>query len=168
MSAAPNDQNAAQLQADVVALNQLAFRYAAAVDACDVEGFLAVFTPDGRLRSYHPDAEQPFADLTGHEQLAAVPNTMRGMYRRTAHMMTNHLVEVQGDAARGEILCTARHLSADPDDPGSINVIIRYVDRYARWPGGWRIADRQIRFLWSERHEVADSGMGRRRAEGAG
>jgi ketosteroid isomerase-like protein len=146
---------------DVVALNQLAYRYAAAVDACDVDAFLAVFTPDARLRSYHPDAEEPFADLAGHEQLAAIPNTMRGLYRRTAHMMTNHLVEIDGDEASGQVLCTAGHLSLDPRLEDSINVIIRYVDRYVRQADGWRIADRQIRFLWSERREVADSGMGR-------
>jgi ketosteroid isomerase-like protein len=144
--------------ADIVELNQLAYRYAAAVDACDVELFLGVFTPDARLRSYHPDAQEPFADLAGHDQLASIPNTMRGMYRKTTHMMTNHLVAVDGDAATGEVLCTARHL----DGGSSINVIIRYVDRYARHDGRWRIADRQIRFLWSERHEVTDSGMGRR------
>jgi hypothetical protein len=86
---------------------------------------------------------------------------MRGMYRRTAHMMTNHLVEVQGDAATGEVLCMARHLGVDPQEPTSINVVIRYVDRYVRDAGGWRIADRRIHFLWSERHQVADSGMGR-------
>jgi ketosteroid isomerase-like protein len=147
---------------DIVELNQLAYRYAAAVDACDVEAFLGVFTPDARLRSYQPDAEEPFADLSGHAQLAAIPNTMRGMYRRTAHMMTNHLVEVDGDAATGEVLCTARHLGHDVQDPTSLNVIIRYVDRYARQDGGWRIADRQIRFLWSERHPVSDSGFGGR------
>jgi hypothetical protein len=143
--------------ADVVALNQLACRYAKAVDSCDVALFKSVFTPDGRLRSYHPDAEQPFADLTGHGQLAVVPDTMRGMYGATTHMMTNHLVEIDGDSATGEVLCTARHL----EGATSINVIIRYVDRYARHQGKWSIADRQIRFLWSERHEVTDSGMGR-------
>jgi hypothetical protein len=143
---------------DVVELNQLAYRYARAVDACDVSLFQSVFTPGARLRSYHPQADQPFADLTGHEQLATIPNTMRGMYRATTHMMTNHLVEVDGNDATGEVLCTARHLQGET----SINVIIRYVDRYARYQGEWRIADRQIRFLWSERHEVTDSGMGRR------
>ena len=142
---------------DVVELNQLAYRYAAAVDGCDVDLFQSVFTPDARLRSYHPDADTPFADLTGHAQLAAIPNTMRGMYRATTHMMTNHLVEVDGDEGSGQVLCTARHF----DGTTSINVIIRYVDRYARAGGVWRIADRQIRFLWSERHDVADSGMGR-------
>src|SRR5262245_58766533 len=102
---------------DIIELNQLAYRYAAAVDACDVDMFLAVFTPDARLRSFHPDTEQPFADLTGHDQLASIPNIMRGMYRATTHMMTNHLVQVDGEAATGAVLCTARHLSADPAVP---------------------------------------------------
>ncbi len=144
---------------DVVELNQLAYRYAAAVDACDEALFLSVFTPDARLRSYHPEAEEPFADLVGHAQLASIPNTMRGMYRATTHMMTNHLVDVQGDSATGQVLCTARHL--DPDGASTINVVIRYVDRYTRRQGAWQITDRQIRFLWSERHAVTDSGMGR-------
>jgi hypothetical protein len=38
-------------------------------------------------------------------------------------------------------------------------VVIRYVDRYDRRDSDWRIADRQIRFLWSERHPVVDSGF---------
>lgn len=142
---------------DIVVLNQLAYRYAKAVDACDVALFQSVFTPDGRLRSYHPGADQPFADLTGHAQLAVVPDTMRGMYGATTHMMTNHLVEIDGDTATGEVLCTARHL----EGATSINVIIRYQDHYARHQCEWRIVDRQIHFLWSERHEVTDSGMGR-------
>ena len=56
---------------DVNELNLLAHRYAKAVDACDVELFQSVFHLRGRLRSYHPDAEKPFADLIVHEQLAA-------------------------------------------------------------------------------------------------
>lgn len=151
----------ANVENDVVALNQLAYRYAAAVDACDVVALQSVFTPNGRLRSYQPNAIEPFADLAGHAQLAAIPNAMRGMYRHTAHMMTNHLVDIDGDRARGEVLCLARHLSANAADPVSINVVIRYVDRYERTDGKWLIADREIRFLWSERHAVADSGMGR-------
>ena len=145
---------------DVVELNQLAYRYAAAVDGCDVAAFLAVFTPDARLRSFQPDADEPFADLRGHEQLASIPNTMRGMYRRTAHMMTNHLVDVDGDTGTGQVLCMARHLSADPGAAESLNVIIRYIDFYARVGGKWLIADRQIRFLWNERHTVSENLMG--------
>jgi hypothetical protein len=146
---------------DITELNQLAYRYAAAVDTCDVARFQSVFHPDARLRSYHPDTDTPFADLQGHAQLAMVPDTMRGMYKRTTHMMTNHLVELEGGKATGEVLCTARHLTNDAQDPVSITVIIRYVDHYIRHEGRWLIMDRQIRFLWSERHATADSGMGR-------
>ena len=146
---------------DVVALNQLAYRYAAAIDSCDIARLQSVFHPEGRLRSYQPGAAEPFADLRGHAQLASVPNAMRGMYRHTAHMMTNHLVELDGDMATGEVLCVARHLSDKGGNPVSINVIIRYVDEYVRRDRRWLIMDRQIRFLWSERHATADSGMGR-------
>jgi 3-phenylpropionate/cinnamic acid dioxygenase small subunit len=145
--------------ASVHQLDQLAYRYAAAVDACDVDAFLGVFHDDARLRTYHPDAEEPFTDFVGHDRLAFVPNTMREMFRRTAHLMTNHLVEIDGDTATGSLLCTARHLSPDPDDRTALVVVIRYVDRYERRAGVWRIADRQIRFLWSERHPVVDSGF---------
>ena len=144
---------------DIIELNQLAFRYAEAVDACDVDAFLDVFHPDGRLRSYHPEAEEPFADLVGHEQLASIPPMMRRQFGQTAHQMTNHRVDVDGDAASGSLLCSARHLTPDPDDDSALVVIIRYVDRYERRAGRWRISDRQIRFLWSERHPVVDSGF---------
>jgi ketosteroid isomerase-like protein len=144
---------------DDLELNRLAYRYAAAVDACDVEAFLDVFHPDARLRSYHPDAEEPFGDVVGHEQLASIPAAMQGMFRRTAHQMTNHLVDVDGETATGSLLCTARHLSMDADDRTALVVVIRYVDLYQRRAGAWRILDRQIRFLWSERHPVVDSGF---------
>lgn len=143
----------------MVELNQLAYRYAAAVDACDVAGFLAVFTPDARLRSYYPDEERPFADLVEHEQLAAIPNTMRSMFRHTTHMMTNHLIEFDGEQASGSLLCTARHLRIDPAEPTALTVIISYLDRYVKQAGAWWIADREIRFLWSEKHEVVESGF---------
>jgi 3-phenylpropionate/cinnamic acid dioxygenase small subunit len=146
--------------ADVLELNRLAYRYAAAVDAFDVEGFLDVFHADARLRAYHPAVEEPFADAVGHEQLASVPGRMEKMFRRTAHQMTNHLVDIDGESATGSLLCAARHLSLDADTPTSLVVVIRYVDSYQRRAGCWRILDRQIRFLWSERHQVVDSGFG--------
>ncbi len=157
--ASPHDASVHTIDSDVLELNRLAYRYAAAVDACDVEAFLDVFHPDARLRTYHPNAEEPFRDAVGHEQLASIPRTMRGMFRRTAHLMTNHLVDVDGDTASGMLLCTARHLSVEPDDDTTLVVVIRYVDRYERRADAWRILDRQIRFLWSERHQVVDSGF---------
>jgi ketosteroid isomerase-like protein len=144
---------------DVVELNQLIYRYAAAVDTCDTEAFLTLFVPEARFRVFHPDAEQPFFDRSGRAGLADVPDMMRGRFRATAHMMTNPLVTVDGDRATGTVLCTARHLRNSPHDE-ALTVVIRYVDIYERRGGLWLIADRQLRFLWSEAHAVIDSGLG--------
>jgi ketosteroid isomerase-like protein len=137
---------------DVVELNQLAYRYAAAVDACHVEGFVEVFTPEARLAVFGPGADEPFSVATGHEELARIPGSMRARYTRTAHLMTNHLVRVDGDTAQGTVLCTARHLYANDAGGTDLVVVIRYVDRYERRDDQWLIADREIRFLWSETH----------------
>ena len=143
----------------MIELNQLAYRYAAAVDAQDADAFAGVFSPNGRLKTYHPDQAEPFAEQQGREALASVPRTMSGMYRKTAHLMNNHMVELAGDEASGSLLCTARHLSADPTDMSVLTVVIRYLDRYVRLDGAWFIDERQIRFLWSERTPCVDSGI---------
>ena len=74
--------------------------------------------------------------------------------------MMNHLVDVDGDTATGSLLCTARHLNVDDETRSALVVVIRYVDRYERRDGRWRISDREVRFLWSEQHPVmVDSGF---------
>ena len=54
---------AESLTDEITALNQLAYRYAHAIDTCDEVLLNQVFTPDGRMRVYHPGQEQPFTDL---------------------------------------------------------------------------------------------------------
>ena len=140
---------------DITELNQLAYRYAYAVDTCDTGHFKDVFASDGRLCSYNPGEEEPFSDLRGSEEMAVIPATMQDMFKATAHMMTNHMVFVTGDTASGNLLCTARHLLTDG---GSVlNVHIRYEDEYVRVDGQWKILHRHIRFLWTERSESSDN-----------
>lgn len=143
---------------DIVELKQLAFRCADAIDACDADRFVAVFAPEARMHIYHPDAVESFADYSGHEQLQAIPARMRNAFAQTMHIITNHLIEMDGDRASGTILCTARHLTLDREN--TMNVMTRYVDRYERIGSDWKIVDREIRFLWSEQHTAIDNGFG--------
>jgi ketosteroid isomerase-like protein len=138
--------------ADIAELNQLAYRYAAAVDACDVDAFVSVFCPEARLSTFGPGADEPVGVYVGHTGLAYVPEAMSKLFTRTAHLMTNHLVQLDGDAANGSLLCTARHLHANGAGGTDLVVVIRYVDRYERRQDRWLILDREIRFLWSETH----------------
>jgi 3-phenylpropionate/cinnamic acid dioxygenase small subunit len=143
---------------DIVALKQLSYRYAEAIDACDPDRYVAVFAPQARMHIYHPDAETPFADYSGHDQLRTIPVRMRDAFAQTMHVMTNHIIELDGDRATGSALCTARYLTLDRDN--SMNVMTRYIDSYERIGDAWKIVDRQIRFLWSEQHAAIDSGFG--------
>ena len=145
-------------ETDIVQIKQLGYRYAYAVDTCDRDRFLEVFTPDARIHIYHPDAEEPFRNFAGFDELSDIPGRMKDMFAQTMHVMTNHLVEVDGDHAKGTVLCTSRHLTKDHEN--SMNVMIRYVDAYRRQGDVWKIADREIRFLWSEQHAAIDSGFG--------
>jgi hypothetical protein len=138
--------------ADLAELNQLAYRYAAAVDSCNVEAFLGVFSPEARLQTFGPGADVPFGVAIGHEELAGIPQAMRQRFIRTAHLMTNHLVDLDGDSASGSVLCTARHLLDTGGGGTDLVVVIRYVDGYKRRGDAWVIQDREIRFLWSETH----------------
>ena len=138
----------------ITALNQLAYRYAHAIDTTDEALLAQVFTPEGRMRVYHPGEAEPFIDLSGPD-LASVPRTMRPAHLRTMHQMTNHMVEVDGDSASGQVYCCARHLSLD--GKSVLNVLIRYEDVYRRMDGAWRIADRKINFLWDEVHAAGSA-----------
>jgi hypothetical protein len=140
--------------ADLAELNQLAYRYAAAVDDCDVERFLSVFSPQAKLSTFAPGADEPFGVATGHAELANVPKAMSERFTRTAHLMTNHLIDLDGDRASGSLLCTARHFYASTPGGTDLIVVIRYVDKYGRRDGRWVITDREIRFLWSETHST--------------
>jgi len=142
---------------DIAELNRLAFLYAAAVDARDEDAFRAVFTPNAVLHVYHLGEAEPFSVKRGHGQLGEVQEAMRRFYLATCHQMTNHLVDVDGDRATGTVLCTARHLL--PGASEALNIVIRYEDRYERHGRAWLIADRAIRFLWSERTTVCASGL---------
>jgi hypothetical protein len=138
--------------ADLAELNQLAYRYAAAVDSCNAEAFLSVFAPEARVQTFGPGAEVPFGVAIGHEGLAGIPEAMRQRFIRTAHLMTNHLIDLDGHSATGSVLCTARHLLRNSGGGTDLVVVIRYVDRYERRGDAWVIVDREIRFLWSETH----------------
>jgi len=69
-----------------------------------------------------------------------------GRYERTMHFVGNHRAEIDGDDATGITYCFAHHISGGADHV----MAIRYVDRYRRTPGGWRIAERHLYEDWTE------------------
>jgi hypothetical protein len=143
---------------DVLAIQALAARYAAGVDRRDRDLFLSAFHPEATLRVFRegPNGEEVISTRTGHEEIGVIPSVI-SRYEKTFHFIGNHLCQVGGDEAEGEVYCTARHLSAGIHGGLDFVMLIRYQDRYRRDPGqDWLIADRLVQIDWTEIHAALD------------
>lgn len=118
---------------------QIVHRSAALNDARDWAALAALYTDDATLT--RPNGRR----LTGRTDIeaayAAAPPA-----RRTRHVCSNTVVEIDGDTARAAtsvLLFTWDHEpGADALPPASGPVIGEFVDRLTRTPGGWLLAER--------------------------
>ena len=72
-------------------------------------------------------------------------------FAATHHFLGQTRIEVDGEVAHTETYCDAHHVSA-PDTDGVVRDMVlglRYVDRFERRDGVWRIARRVCAFDWS-------------------
>jgi 3-phenylpropionate/cinnamic acid dioxygenase small subunit len=139
---------------DRLELGDLAYAYATALDERDVEGFAALFTRDGHLGVYEPDAEQPLLGYDGADIARAVG--LLDDYGETMHVVSNHRVEVDGERASGVVYCRAHHTTVRDGARFDLVMTIRYHDRYRRTPAGWRFSHRKIVRLWNELRPLLD------------
>lgn len=126
-------------------------RYCRAADRCDAE-LLAEL--------YHPDATE---DHSGHvgpakEFRAAVIPRLHDTWDRTQHVLGSSLIEVDGDVAHVETYVVAHHVRR-PDERGRVEkweLGARYVDRFERRDGRWRIAHRVLVRDWEDVREIRE------------
>lgn len=138
-----------QAIADLLALRALVDRYARAVDARDAGAFAGLFTADGVLAVYETEDADPVVEYRGHDALRDVMDLLR-TFSSTFHLMANHLCETAGAEATGEVYCMAHHLTEDAGGATDLVMYIRYRDRYALTPAGWRFARRDVLRQWTE------------------
>ena len=78
------------------------------------------------------------------------PITRFARFTGTMHVVANQLVEVDGDDARSETYGVSYHWGEPLDDPRrNFTTGFRYVDRFARRDGEWRIARRVAAREWT-------------------
>ena len=152
-----NDADLARL-ADRLAIRELVDRYARAADRVDGEGAAALFTEQGALRIFERGTEAPVRERIGRE---AIATAFAGLsrYDVTLHVVANHLIELDGDAATGETYCLAHHVrtigEGDDAHPSDHLMAIRYLDTYERTEQGWRIAQRHLQLEFTEERPVS-------------
>jgi ketosteroid isomerase-like protein len=117
----------------VLRIQQLAARYALAVDSRDLPMLASLFVPDvqvGSSRSGRQALESWYA-----EALRSVGPTI--------HLLANHSVEVEGDVARGVVYCREEVQSLNSEE-WRIGML-QYWDDYRQVEGTWLFQRRQVR-----------------------
>jgi hypothetical protein len=133
---------------DKQAIHEVVLRYCRGVDRMDRE----------LVRScYHDDAVDHHGNFEG-----GVEELLDWMWQTTAkfdismHLLGNQLIELHGDVARVETYGIAFH-RGDPDKRHrNLTNGFRYIDRFERRDGEWKIAQRVVVTEWTRVDDPAD------------
>ena len=119
---------------DHVAIADLLARYCLSLDTDDADGWIALFTPDGRFEVYGRSYD-------GHEALRGMVDAAPG----GLHLGGPPVIEMKSpDHAR-----TTRNLLFVDRKSGEARRAV-YTDEVARTAAGWRIAHTRCRFITAE------------------
>ncbi len=137
------------LAADKLECTELVTRLARAIDRCDAALLASLF---------HPDAtdDHGLFQGTASEFVAWVIPLLTTM-KQTQHVIGQCLIEVDGDSAAGESYFVAHHTVGGPDGDIFSVAAGRYLDRFERRGGVWKIAHRHAVYDWSSAAASSDS-----------
>ena len=144
--------------ADKQEIAEQIYRYCRGLDRLDEPTLLSV---------YHPDAtedrgEGVFVGAAADMARLAI-GQLRTAYAASQHFIGNVLIELQGDLAFAESYFQAYHRYADREGAPATELIMagRYLDRFERGQGVWKIAHRKMVNDWSRTQPVADGWLQR-------
>ena len=126
---------------DRLAIEDCLNRYCHAVDRCDPELLRSV---------YWPDATDDHVFWKGNaEDFVEFCMPILRSRDQTLHAISNHLIRIDGDEARSQCYYHAYERVRRKD--GSSNDVTmhgRYIDRFEKRDGEWRIAERKVVLDW--------------------
>ena len=126
---------------DIVAV---ASRYCRALDTKDWPGLADVFIPDATAVLGTPVTLEGLAPITDRIRTALQH------LDDSQHLVGNHEVAVDGDAATHRCYLQAQHIRHGATGGPHYIVAGRYEDRMVRTDAGWRIAHRTLVVMWTE------------------
>jgi hypothetical protein len=135
---------------DKQAIHETLLRYCRGLDRCD-EAMLA--------SAFHSDAmvEHGGQTLSGARIAGFLVSRSLQAGSRHAHYLANHLVGVSCDAADSE--CYFFSYRIGPGEAGIQTFKGRYLDRFERRAGEWRIARRTVVIDWSTREPFSHADL---------
>ena len=124
----------------------LTVKYCWALDERDWDSLSEVFSSDAYAK-YGVTEHKGIDSIIEKCQKALLPLDF------SHHMVTNHVVELEGDEATCKCYFQAQHVRNSA--PGGVNFIIagKYEDELTRINGEWKISSRVLTKIWTEGNE---------------
>ncbi|WP_179045772.1 nuclear transport factor 2 family protein [Sphingobium lactosutens] len=144
------DRDALDILLAKQACTELVYTLARGLDRCDRGMLLSVF---------HPDATDDHGGFKGSaaEFVDWVVELLPTM-ERTQHLIGNVLIDVAGDHAVGEACFMANHdMKNAQGQPIRMIAAGRYLDRFERREGLWKIAHRHAVYDWNANLDRTDT-----------
>lgn len=140
------DRSSADLLADRAAIVDVLYRYATALDGRDWDLLSEVFTEDA-VGVYTGRINRTFE---GREAIVGLVSSALTGLDVSQHMISNPVVQIDGDSAESRCYLRAQHYMAHPPAGATTHEVGgTYHDRLVRTPAGWRIAHRRLEVTWS-------------------
>jgi len=126
-----------QQRLDKEAIREALMRYCRGVDRLDAEIISSV---------YHPDAYDDHAGriFTGETVGQGLVDWMTEIMDVTSHNITTSNIEVNGATAGSEAYTTSMHLQTIDDVQRTLLAVARYIDRFEKRNGEWKIISRIV------------------------
>ena len=129
--------------ADREAIRDCLLRYCRGIDRCDEEALRSAYWPDAS------DRHGPYQGTACGFIDWAVGKLSQG--GRNVHMIGNIAIELRGDVAAVESYFHALQAERAPgSQPRDLLLCGRYVDRFERRHGEWRVAARVVTYDWMQ------------------
>jgi len=135
---------------DRAEIHDVLMRYCRGIDRRDFELIRSSFHTDA-VADFPADVYQ--GNIDGFIKFA---KQELARFERTNHFLGNVLIELDGDVAHTETYLIASHKSTPAHKWGGAFVTLwaRYVDRFERRDGVWRIAKRKLVLDWQRKDEA--------------
>lgn len=128
---------------DEKAIVDVTIRYATALDTKDWQRLRECFTPDAVARY------GVIADCAGVDAIIEQVSGGMDYLAQTQHILTNHVVLLDGDSATCVCYLQAQHLRDNAKPSWNFIMAGQYSDSLVRTRDGWRISERALELWWT-------------------
>ena len=125
--------DALQVLLDKQAIREVVMRYCRGVDRGDADLLGSAYWPDAT--DDHPGDQHFTGESVGPEMVRSMLEHMQS----TNHQITTQTIEVDGDRAAAESYSLGNHVMKDGR---RLKTLVRYLDRFEKRDGEWRISYR--------------------------